>query len=165
MSECVSFAPLVDDECRVLILGSMPGSRSLDMQEYYAHPQNRFWRLLALLLNEEMPLTYADKCALLLRHHIALWDTLGYCERDGSLDSNIKNEAPNAVIELVSELPHLQAVVCNGGKAAAAFKKYFAKKMPERVQVFYLPSTSPANARLRLEGLAERWQVILQFLT
>ena len=90
---------------------------------------------------------------------------LRYCERDGSLDSNIKNEAPNAVVELAGELPHLQAVVCNGGKAGAAFKKYFAKKMPERVQIFYLPSTSPANARLRLEGLAERWRVILQFLT
>ena len=112
-----------------------------------------------------MPQNYAVKQALLHKHHLALWDTLGYCERDGSLDSNIKNEAPNAVIELVSELPHLQAVVCNGGKAAAAFKKYFAKKLPERVQVFYLPSTSPANARLRLEGLAERWRVILQFLT
>ena len=120
MSECVSFAPLVDDECRVLILGSMPGRRSLDMQEYYGHPQNRFWRLLALLLKEEMPLTYADKCALLLHHHIALWDTLGYCEREGSLDSDIKNEQPNAVCELLAAQPQIKAVFCNGGKAAAA---------------------------------------------
>ena len=111
-----------------------------------------------------MPQDYSAKQALLHKHHLALWDTLGYCERDGSLDSNIKNEAPNAVVELAGELPHLQAVVCNGGKAGAAFKKYFAKKMPERVRIFYLPSTSPANARLRLENLAEQWQVILQFL-
>lgn len=117
-----------------------------------------------MLLNEDVPQDYAAKQALLHKHHIALWDTLGYCERDGSLDSSIKNETPNAVVELAGELPHLQAVVCNGGKAAAAFKKYFAKKLPERVQVFYLPSTSPANARLRLEDLAEHWQVILQFL-
>ena len=101
---------------------------------------------------------------MLHKQHLALWDTLGYCEREGSLDSNIKTEAPKAVVELVSELPQLQAVVCNGSKAGAAFKKYFAKKMPERVRIFYLPSTSPANARLRLEDLAERWQVILQFL-
>lgn len=140
MSTCKSFAPIVDEHSRILILGSMPGIKSLEQQEYYAHPQNRFWRLLAL------------------------WDTLGYCEREGSLDSSIKNEAPNAVVELAGELPHLQAVVCNGGKAGAAFKKYFAKKMPEQVQIFYLPSTSPANARLRLENLAEHWQVILQFL-
>lgn len=164
MSECVSFAPLVDDECRVLILGSMPGRRSLDMQEYYAHPQNRFWRLLALLLNEEMPLTYADKCALLLRHHIALWDTLGYCEREGSLDSDIKNEQPNAVCELLAAKPQIKAVFCNGGKAAAAFKRYFAKSLPREVAVYYFSSTSPANARKRLENLAQEWQILLQYL-
>ena len=164
MSACKSFAPIADEDSRILILGSMPGIKSLEQQEYYAHPQNRFWRLLALLLDEAAPQDYAAKQALLHKHHIALWDTLGYCERNGSLDSNIKNEAPNAVVELAGELPHLQAVVCNGGKAGAAFKKYFAQKMPERVQIFYLPSTSPANARLRLEGLAEHWQVILQFL-
>ena len=161
----MSFAPVYDDRSRALILGTWPSPKSREMAFYYGHPQNRFWRLLALLLNEDVPQDYAAKQALLHKHHIALWDTLGYCERDGSLDSSIKNETPNAVAELAGELPHLQAVVCNGGKAAAAFKKYFAKKMPERVQVFYLPSTSPANARLRLEGLAERWQVILQFLT
>ena len=140
MSTCKSFAPIVDEHSRILILGSMPGIKSLEQQEYYAHPQNRFWRLLALLLNEDMPQDYVAKQALLHKHHLALWDTLGYCEREGSLDSSIKNEAPNAVVELVSELPHLQA------------------------RIFYLPSTSPANARLRLEGLAEHWQVILQFL-
>lgn len=164
MSACKSFAPIADEDSRILILGSMPGIKSLEQQEYYAYPQNRFWRLLALLFQEDAPQDYAAKQALLHKHHLALWDTLGYCERDGSLDSNIKNEAPNAVVELAGELPHLQAVVCNGGKAGAAFKKYFAKKMPERVRIFYLPSTSPANARLRLENLAEHWQVILQFL-
>ena len=164
MSACKSFAPITDEDSRILILGSMPGIKSLEQQEYYAHPQNRFWRLLALLLQEDAPQDYTAKQALLHKHHIALWDTLGYCERDGSLDSNIKNEVPNGVVELAGELPHLQAVVCNGGKAGAAFKKYFAPKMPERVQIFYLPSTSPANARLRLEDLAEHWQVILQFL-
>lgn len=130
MSTCKSFAPIVDEHSRILILGSMPGIKSLEQQEYYAHPQNRFWRLLALLLNEDVPQDYAAKQALLHKHHLALWDTLGYCEREGSLDSSIKNEAPNAVVELAGELPHLQAVVCNGGKAAAAFKKYFAKNFP-----------------------------------
>lgn len=164
MSECVSFAPLVDAECRVLILGSMPGRRSLDMQEYYAHPQNRFWRLLALLLKEEMPLTYADKCTLLLRHHIALWDTLGYCEREGSLDSDIKNEQPNSVCELLAAQSQIKAVFCNGGKAAAAFKRYFAKSLTREVDVYYFSSTSPANARKRLENLAQEWQILLQYL-
>ena len=162
----MSFAPVYDDRSRALILGTWPSPKSREMAFYYGHPQNRFWPLLAALTGEPLPARedIAAKKQLLLRHGLALWDTLGYCERVGSLDSNIKNEAPNAVAELAGELPHLQAVVCNGGKAAAAFKKYFAKKMPEQVQIFYLPSTSPANARLRLEYLAEHWQVILQFL-
>lgn len=136
MSTCKSFAPIVDEHSRILILGSMPGIKSLEQQEYYAHPQNRFWRLLALLLQEDVPQDYSAKQALLHKHHIALWDTLGYCEREGSLDSSIKNEAPNAVVELAGELPHLQAVVCNGGKAAVAFKKYFAKKCLSRCKFF-----------------------------
>lgn len=164
MSECKSFAPLVDSKCRVLILGSMPGVRSLTMQEYYAHPQNRFWRLMAMLLKEELPNTYEAKCALLLRHHVALWDTLGYCERDGSLDSDIKNEQPNAVLELLAQNQQLKAVFCNGGKAQVAFKRYFAKRLPEKIRVYYLHSTSPANARMRLNDLAEEWQLILQYL-
>lgn len=164
MSACKSFAPLVDSKCRVLILGSMPGVRSLDMQEYYAHPQNRFWKLLALLLGEPLPTTYAAKCALLLRHYIALWDTLGFCERVGSLDSDIKNEQPNAICELLAENPGIKAVFCNGGKAQSAFKRYFAKRLPDDVAVYYFHSTSPANARMRLDDLAQEWQVILQYL-
>ena len=81
MSTCKSFAPIADEQSRILILGSMPGIKSLEQQEYYAHPQNRFWRLLALLLNEDVPQNYAVKQALLHKHHLALWDTLGYCER------------------------------------------------------------------------------------
>lgn len=164
MSECKSFAPLVDSECRVLILGSMPGVKSLSMQEYYAHSQNRFWKLLAQLLGEPLPTNYVEKCAMLLRHHIALWDTLGYCEREGSLDSDIKNEQPNAICELLVDNPNIKAVFCNGGKAQAAFKRYFAKKLPRQLNIYYFHSTSPANARMRLENLAQEWQAILQYL-
>ena len=89
MSTCKSFAPIVDEHSRILILGSMPGIKSLEQQEYYAHPQNRFWRLLALLLQEDVSQDYSAKQALLHKHHIALWDTLGYCEREGSLDLSL----------------------------------------------------------------------------
>ena len=164
MSECQSFAPLVDDNCKILILGSMPGRKSLDMQQYYAHPQNRFWKLLALLLAEPVPTEYDEKCAMLLHHHVALWDTLAYCEREGSLDSDIKNEQPNAICELLTAHKKIKAVVCNGGKAATAFKRYFAKKLPRELDVYFLHSTSPANARMRLENLAQEWQVITQYL-
>ena len=164
MSECESFDPIIDNESKILILGSMPGRKSLAMQQYYAHPQNRFWKLLAQLLEEKLPQNYQEKQNLLLSQHIALWDTLAYCEREGSLDSDIKNEQPNALLPLLAEHKQLRAIFCNGGKAAAAFKKYFAKSLPADVAVYYLHSTSPANARMSLDALAAEWQVILQYL-
>ena len=164
MSECESFDPIIDNESKILILGSMPGRKSLAMQQYYAHPQNRFWKLLAQLLEEKLPQNYQEKQNLLLSQHIALWDTLAYCEREGSLDSDIKNEQPNALLPLLAEHKQLRAIFCNGGKAQAAFKRYFAKKLPHDIAVYYFHSTSPANARMRLDDLAQEWQVILQYL-
>lgn len=160
---CKSFEPLIDDNCRILILGSMPGIRSLAEQEYYAHPQNRFWRLLAALCGEKIDFTdYAAKKALLLSHHIALWDTLCYCERDGSLDQAICAEVPNNIPGLLADYPGIQTVICNGGKAGSVFKKHFAKSIPKHVKVYYLHSTSPANARMNLQGLLEEWQSIIR---
>lgn len=161
---CHSFAPLIDSACRVLILGSMPGVKSLTEQEYYAHPRNRFWPLIAQLVGESTPEDYAVKKAMLKRHHLALWDTLGYCERKGSLDSDIQAEVPNAICELLKEYPGIQAVCCNGGKASAAFKKYFAKSLPRPITIYYLPSTSPANARKTFEKLVREWEVILKHI-
>lgn len=164
MSQCQSFAPLAGAGSKILILGSMPGVKSLQEQEYYAHPQNRFWKLLALLLNEPAPQDYAAKKALLARHGVALWDTLGLCEREGSLDSDIKNEIPNDVLGLLAQYPSIRAIFCNGGKAGAALKKYFARSLPPGVEVFYFHSTSPANARMDLAALAEEWGKILEYL-
>lgn len=164
MSRCQSFAPLADADSKILILGSMPGVKSLQEQEYYAHPQNRFWKLLALLFNEPAPSDYEAKKALLARRGVALWDTLGLCEREGSLDSDIKNEIPNDVLGLLARRPSIRAIFCNGGKAGAAFKKYFARSLPPGVEVFYFHSTSPANARMDLAALAAEWGKILEYL-
>ena len=164
MTLCKSFAPVADANSKILILGSMPGKKSLEMQQYYAYPQNRFWKLLAYLLEAEVPVDYAEKIALLRRNNIALWDVLAYCEREGSLDSDIKDEVPNDIAGFLTLHPQIKAVFCNGGKAGAAFKKYFALKLPADFPVYYLHSTSPANARMRLEDLAEEWQVILKYL-
>ena len=89
---CIGLKPNIDKDCRALILGSMPGVKSLEAQQYYAHPQNRFWPMMAHLLGEALPSAYEEKLAMLLRHHIALWDSIGSCEREGSLDSAIRNE-------------------------------------------------------------------------
>ena len=156
---CKSFEPIIDDNCRVLILGSMPGVKSLEAQEYYAHPQNRFWQLVAQLCNEKLDFAdYAAKKAMLLKHHLALWDTLSYCEREGSLDSDITEELPNDIVGLLARYPKITTIICNGGKAANVFKKHFAKNLPHGVCVHYLHSTSPANARMNLQALADEWQ-------
>ena len=90
MSECQSFDPVADIDSRLLILGSMPGVRSLQMQQYYGHPQNRFWKVLANVFQAEVPGTIEEKKAFLLEHRIAVWDVIGQCEITGSSDSSIR---------------------------------------------------------------------------
>lgn len=156
---CKSFSPIIDKKCKVLILGSMPGVKSLTEQQYYAHPYNRFWRLMCLLLDEDISLNdYVAKTAMLLKHDIALWDTLAYCEREGSLDSDINAEIPNDIIGLLNDYQGITTIICNGGKAGSAFKKYFIKQISKDIKVYYLHSTSPANARMTLDALAEEWK-------
>lgn len=160
---CKSFAPIIDHNCRILILGSMPGVKSLTEQQYYAHPYNRFWRLMCLLLDEDIPLNdYAAKTDMLLKNDIALWDTLAYCEREGSLDSDINGEIPNDIVGLLNDYPRLITIVCNGGKASSAFRKYFAKQISQDIKVYYLHSTSPANARMTLDALADEWKIAFE---
>ena len=115
---CIGLRPNIDKDCRALILGSMPGVKSLEAQQYYAHPQNRFWPMMAHLLGEELPSAYEEKLAMLLRHHIALWDSIGSCEREGSLDSAIRNEQGNDFAALLQEYPGIRAIYFNGGKSA-----------------------------------------------
>lgn len=160
---CRSFSPIIDKNCKILILGSMPGVKSLTEQQYYAHPYNRFWRLMCLLLDEDIPLNdYAAKTDMLLKNDIALWDTLAYCEREGSLDSDINGEIPNDIVGLLNDYPRLITIVCNGGKASSAFRKYFAKQISQDIKVYYLHSTSPANARMTLDALADEWKIAFQ---
>lgn len=156
---CIGFPPSIDDACHTLILGSMPGVTSLEQQQYYAHPQNRFWPLMAQLLEEPaVPLVYEERLQMLLRHHIALWDSLDTCDRDGSLDSAIKNEQGNDFTALLAKYPKIETICFNGGKSAQAFKRYNKTLLSRRDIAFYaLPSTSPANARWRLEMLAAKW--------
>ena len=118
---CIGLRPNIDKDCRALILGSMPGVKSLEAQQYYAHPQNRFWPMMAHLLGEELPSAYEEKLAMLLRHHIALWDSIGSCEREGSLDSAIRDEQGNDFAALLQEYPGIRAIYFNGGKSAQAF--------------------------------------------
>ncbi|MEN8720335.1 MAG: DNA-deoxyinosine glycosylase [Oceanococcaceae bacterium] len=158
-----SFPPLVGPAPRVLILGSMPGVASLQANQYYAHPRNRFWPLMAALLNEPLPADYPARCALLMHHGIALWDVLAECERPGSLDSAIRTDSqrPNAITALLVDHPGIRTVITNGGHAARTLTRY-VPDLPSHVTVHSCPSTSPANARWTREQLAECWGEVLR---
>ena len=161
MSECQSFDPVADTDSRLLILGSMPGVRSLQMQQYYGHPQNRFWPLLAALLGyQEVPAAYADRKRMLIDNRIALWDVLGCCEREGSLDADITGERPNDLAGFLQRHPQIHTICCNGGKAAAAFKKY-TRQARSAGDYCALPAVyQPGQCRWSLTKLLEAWQVI-----
>ncbi|WP_297986199.1 DNA-deoxyinosine glycosylase [uncultured Chryseobacterium sp.] len=163
MSERISsFPPIADKNSKILILGSIPGAKSLQMQQYYAHPQNKFWKIICEILGEEFTTDYAERISMLKKHNIALWDVIDSCERKGSLDSDIKNEEANQISKLLVEYRNIQAIFCNGQKSFKNLQKLLGKDF--RVPVIALPSTSPAHASLKYEEKALSWRKILDFL-
>ena len=157
-----SFPPIIDLNSRILILGSVPGVKSLEMQQYYAHPQNRFWKLLSEIFEEEFTTDYESRIGLLKRHHIALWDVIDTCERKGSLDSDIRNEEANGIAELLENHPSIQAIFCNGQKSHINLLRILGKEF--QIPIFVLPSTSPANAGISYADKLQAWNKITQFL-
>lgn len=149
--------PLFDTQSAVLILGSFPSVKSREAKFFYGHPQNRFWRLLALLLGEEEPQTVSEKKRLVLTHHIALWDTVRSCTVTGSSDSSIRDVVPNDIGVILQSSP-IRQIFCNGATAYRLYQRYIYPKTGFRA--VQLPSTSPANAAWSLERLAEAWRVV-----
>lgn len=160
-----SFPPVTSKHPRALILGSMPGIKSLEMGQYYAHPQNAFWKILSALF--DMPVTdYTQRLRIVTQNHLALWDVLQYCERQGSLDSAI-NDATiqiNDFNSFLSAHPAITHIFLNGGKAAQEFKRRvmptLAADIADRLSVTQLPSTSPAHAGMPFEGKLQAWRQI-----
>ena len=156
-----SFAPVIGPEARVLILGSMPGGESLRKQQYYAHPRNAFWRIMGTLFGFPETLPYEERLEWLKRSHVALWDSLADCEREGSLDSNIHNPEPNDIAGLLKQNPSIRTVFCNGHASCRFLKKYHAGLFhgngPEIIQ---LPSTSPAAALYSFAEKLDRWTMV-----
>ena len=99
-----SFKPLINKDTEILILGSLPSVKSLEFKEYYGHPRNRIWKILAYLINSEIPDTYQNKKQFLHDNRIGLWDVIKNAKREGSLDSNIKNETPNEINKILEKL-------------------------------------------------------------
>lgn len=162
MNKCKSFPSVINQNSKVLILGSMPGVKSLEEQQYYAHPQNRFWKIMSLLCKcdnlHAMP--YETGLEILLKNNFALWDVIKFCERKGSMDTDIRNERPNELDTLLEKYPNIEKICFNGTKAYMAFKKYFPDYL-SKYKHFKLPSTSPANAKFKTEDLFIEWSLAI----
>ncbi|MBQ0960756.1 DNA-deoxyinosine glycosylase [Ideonella sp. 4Y11] len=150
----VGLPPVVSPATRFLLLGSFPGAASLRAGQYYAHPRNQFWPLVGALLGEDLvALDYAQRLERLRQRGLGLWDVYAACEREGSLDSAIRQPQPNDLAALVAGLPRLRGIAHNGGESARAMRVTRALGLP----VFRLPSTSPANASWSFERKRAAW--------
>ncbi|MDO5520181.1 MAG: DNA-deoxyinosine glycosylase [bacterium] len=149
--------PIYDKNSKVLILGTFPSVKSREMKFFYSHPQNRFWKLLARITHTENPTSVEEKKALLLEHHIALWDVVSSCTVTGSSDSSIKNVVP-ADIKSILDVANIKNIYANGNKTVELYNKLILPNTKR--EIIKLPSTSPANARFTLDLLYEEWKVI-----
>lgn len=161
-----SFPPVIGEEPHTLILGSIPGITSLVEVEYYAHPRNAFWPIMAEICQFDPKLPYDEGKAALTEAGYALWDVLAACERESSLDSDIVESTivANDFAGLFAQLPSLRRVYFNGGKAESSFRRHVAPTLGEvggRLHFARLPSTSPAYAAMRLPAKLERWREAL----
>lgn len=162
-----SFSPLIGKQLHTLILGTMPGQRSLQSQQYYAHPRNALWPIMCAIVRGGDPdyqvhtqLSYQQRCTLIANAGFGLWDVLASCERQGSLDSNIKKstEIPNNINSLVNKHPELRTIACNGRTAETLFKRHIQASLNNtELHVVCVPSSSPAMASLDLQAKYQHW--------
>jgi len=160
--DSISFNPLISKKSTILILGTMPGIKSLQERQYYAHERNAFWFILFKLFDADFTNIYQKRVKLLLNNNLALWDTLKFCYREGSLDSNIKNAEPNNISELLNQHQQIKNIIFNGKTAEKFHDKFHARK--DRISYYNLPSTSPANARKSIEDKLNEWAIIKELL-
>lgn len=153
------FEPVYDSNSRVLLLGSIPSPKSRELGFYYGHPQNRFWKVLASILNEPLPITIDEKRSMLLKHGIALWDVLESCSIIGASDTSIDEAIPNPIETLIAKTK-IRHVFCTGSTAHRLYEKYCEKRT--HIQAVKLPSTSPANCATSLEKLIDAYKEILK---
>lgn len=156
-----SFDPISNPDITILILGTMPGDKSLELNEYYGHPRNRFWKVLSTITNNDLPLTYPEKKELLLKTKIGVWDIVHKANRKGSLDVDIVDEVPNDLDNFIANHKSLKVIGFNGKKAQALFDKYFERN--DNIKYIPLPSTSPANAGISFERMCHLWRELLLF--
>ena len=151
-------APTYNEDSQILILGSFPSVKSREMMYFYGHPQNRFWKVVAALYQEEVPMTVEERHDFLIRNRIAAWDSIQQCTIIGSSDSSIRDVVPNDLTPILSAAP-IEQIYCNGKKSWEMFHRYIEPTLGRSASA--LPSTSPANAACSLEKLIAEWSIIL----
>ena len=156
-----TFDPIYNKDSRILILGSFPSVKSRENNFYYGHPQNRFWKVVAGVTGNPVPVSIEEKKELLLNNHIAIWDVIASCSIQGSSDSSIRDVVVNDFSKVLQE-SSIQAIYVNGNKAYELYHKYAEEKTG--IAAIKLPSTSPANAAWSVERLCESWKQILTYL-
>lgn len=156
-----TIAPIYDKNSRILILGSFPSVKSREVQFFYGHPQNRFWRVMAAELDCPVPQTVEEKREMLLSHRIALWDVIASCRIRGSSDASIEQVVPNDLSPILREAD-IRGIYSNGAKSWELYQRYLYPVTGRQSRK--LPSTSPANASFSLERLTEEWRVIREYL-
>ncbi len=149
--------PIYDESSEILILGSFPSVKSREEGFFYAHPQNRFWKVTAAVFGREVPGTVEEKKAFLLENHIALWDVIGSCDIEGSSDSSIRNVSPSDLSVILGSAD-IKGIFVNGQTAFKYYRKYSEKKTGRKAVC--LPSTSPANAAWTLDKLIDSWKCL-----
>lgn len=160
-----SFPPIADTRATRLILGSMPGVASLTANQYYAHPHNAFWPIMAVLTGVAPDATYDQRVGALQEAKVAVWDVLQCCERPGSLDSSIRrdSEVANDFATFFVQHPRIKQIYFNGGAASASFKRHCVSLLRDpRFNFHRLPSTSPAHASLRFEQKLAAWRIAMR---
>jgi hypoxanthine-DNA glycosylase len=163
------FPAVARGDATVLILGSLPGRKSLEQQQYYAHPQNAFWKIIAQLFDADVAVPYKDRLKILTSNRIALWDVLAAAERPGSLDSSIVHASalPNDFAGFFRAHPRIRQVYFNGQAAAGLFRRRVLPALDPASGIHFecLPSTSPAHAGMTFAEKLGRWQKIKETMT
>ena len=148
----------INKDSNVLILGSFPSVKSREEGFYYAHKQNRFFKVLSSIFLEEEPITIEERKEFLIRHNIALYDVIYSCSIIGSSDSSIKDVVPIDIENILKEYPNIKVIGINGKKAQSLFNKYIKENINRDIKLIYLPSTSPANAKMKLDDLVKEYK-------
>ena len=158
------FPPISAPDARCLILGSVPGNLSLQAAQYYAHPRNQFWPIMLKLFQGQTDYSYAERCQMLQKQQIALWDVVQRCQRQGSLDAAIQTDSIviNDFESFFQDHPAIEYVCFNGNTAAHYFRRWVHPKLSRSFHYLKLPSTSPAHASLDWNAKLAEWQALLK---